>query len=151
VAAFSIRSAVAGDMPALREVFRRSSLSNDGDRADMLAHPEILEFRGAAVASGRTRVAVTGDGIAGFATWSGAGYVVEVEDLFVDPDRMRQGIGLALVTDLIGIARGLGALRVEVTANNHALAFYARAGFVAGREVPTRFGSATRMHLDVAR
>ena len=32
-----IRDASPGDMPALRDVFRRSSLSNDGDRPNLLA------------------------------------------------------------------------------------------------------------------
>jgi ribosomal protein S18 acetylase RimI-like enzyme len=74
---------------------------------------------------------------------------VEIEDLFVDPKWMRQGIGRALVLDLIAIARGRGIGRVEVTANQHALAFYENAGFVVYREEATRFGPAPRMRLDV--
>lgn len=149
VTTFLIRAAVPGDMTALRDVFRRSSLSNDGDRADLLAHPDALEFADLAVMEGRTRAAAAHHGIVGFATWLSAGDVFEIEDLFVDPDRMRQGIGRALVLDLIAIARGRGVRRVEVTANQHALAFYEKAGFVVGHKVKTRFGPALRMHLDV--
>jgi GNAT superfamily N-acetyltransferase len=146
---FVIRAAVPGDMTALRDVFRRSSLSNDGDRANLLAHPDVLELSDLAVREGRTRAAVADDRIAGFATWLSAGDAFEIEDLFVDPERMRHGIGRALVLDLITIARGRGGRRVEVTANQHALAFYENVGFVVDHEVRTRFGPAPRMHMDI--
>ena len=144
-----IRAAVPGDMPSLRDVFRRSSLSNDGDRPNLLAHPDVLELSDLAVREGRTRAAVAGDRIVGFATWLGTGSIVEIEDLFVDPDQMRQGIGRALVLDLIAIARGHGVRRVEVTANQHALVFYENVGFAVCHDVETRFGPAPRMQLDV--
>jgi GNAT superfamily N-acetyltransferase len=149
VTAFLIRAAVLGDMPALRRVFRRSSLSDDGDRAALLAHPDALELSDLAVREERTRVAVADDRIVGFATWLSAGDIFEIEDLFVDPERMAQGIGRALVLDLIAIARGHGAGRVEVTANQRALAFYERVGFVVEDEVTTRFGRAPRMGMDI--
>jgi hypothetical protein len=49
VTTFVIRAAVPGDMTALRDVFRKSSLSNDGDRANLLAHPDVLELSDLAV------------------------------------------------------------------------------------------------------
>lgn len=149
VTKFLIRDAVPGDMAALREVFRRSSLSNNGDRMKLLAHPEALELSDLAVMEVRTRAVVADGALAGFATWLSAGDVIEIEDLFVDPEWMGQGVGRALVLDLIEIARGRGARRVEVTANQHASGFYEKAGFLVGHEVETRFGPAPRMHLDV--
>jgi GNAT superfamily N-acetyltransferase len=146
----TIRDAVPADLPELREVYRASSLSNEGDRANLLANPDALEYPGIAAGGGRTRVAVAADGrIAGFATSLVAGDAVELDDLFVDPGWMRQGVGRALVADAATIARRWGAGRIEVTANPHALAFYQRAGFVADHEVQTRFGPGSRMHLDV--
>jgi ribosomal protein S18 acetylase RimI-like enzyme len=144
-----IRDAVAGDTTALSRVYRRSSLSNEGDRPNLQAHPETLEFSDLAVREGRTRAAVTDGEIVGFATWLAAGDAIEIEDLFVDPEWMRRGIGRALALDLIAIVRSRGIGRVEVTANRHALAFYQKAGFVVYREQPTRFGSAPRMRLYV--
>jgi GNAT superfamily N-acetyltransferase len=145
-----IRAARPADLAALRDVYRRSSLSNDGDRPGLLAHPEYLEFSGLAVREGRTRVAVAGDRVVGFATWlAAAGDVVEVEDLFVDPDWMRRGVGRALVNDLIAIVRDAGFRRAEVTGNQHALAFYQSVGFTLDHEVPTTLGSGLRMHLDM--
>jgi ribosomal protein S18 acetylase RimI-like enzyme len=149
VTSFVIRDAVAGDMTALSGVYRRSSLSNEGDRPNLLAYPETLEFSDLAVREGRTRAAVAEGAIVGFASWLGAGDAFEIEDLFVDPGWMRRGIGRALVLDMIAIARGRGIGRVEVTANQHALAFYEKAGFVVYREVVTRFRTAPRMRLDV--
>jgi GNAT superfamily N-acetyltransferase len=149
VGRFVIRDAVPGDMGALRGVFRRSSLSNEGDRMNLLAHPDALELSDLAVQQRRTRAAVAESGIAGFATWLSGQDALEIEDLFVDPDWMGQGIGRALVADLIAIARGRGARRVEVTANQHALAFYEKAGFLVDHQVETRFGPAPRMHLEV--
>jgi GNAT superfamily N-acetyltransferase len=144
-----IRDAVPGDMTALSGVYRRASLSNEGDRPNLLAHPETLEFSDLGVREGRTRAAIAAGEIAGFASWLGAGDAVEIEDLFVDPDWMRRGIGRALVLDMIAIARGRGIERVEVTANPHAMAFYEKAGFVVYREVVTRFRTLPRMRLDV--
>ena len=147
----ALRDAVLSDLPALSDVFRRSSLSNDGDRPNLLAHPEVLELSDLAVREGRTRAAVADGNIVGFASWLEAGDGFEIEDLFVDPQWMRQGIGRALVLDLIAIARGRGSDRAEVTANQHALAFYENVGFVVYREDTTRFGPAPRMRLDLTR
>lgn len=146
---FVIRDAVLGDMGALQGVFRRASLSDGGYREVLLAHPEVLELPEQAVREGRTRAAVAEGGIVGFASWLDAGEADEVEDLFVDPDWMRHGIGRALMMDLIAIARGRGTGLVEVTANHHALAFYEKVGFAVTGEVETRFGPAPRMRLDV--
>jgi GNAT superfamily N-acetyltransferase len=138
-------------MLALRDVFRRSSLSNDGDRMNLLAHPDALELSDLAVREGRTRAALADGRIVGFATGLSLGAAAtEVEDLFVDPGWMRRGAGRALMTDMIAIARGQGVRRLEVTANPHALAFYGQIGFVADHDVETTFGPGQRMHLDVA-
>ena len=147
--AFVIRDAMPADLAALRDVYRRASLSNEGDRETLLANPDALEFPGLGGDDRRTRVATADGRIAGFATSVPAGDVVELDDLFVDPGWMRQGAARALVLDAVAIARELGAGRVEVTANPHALVFYGKAGFIAGHEVQTRFGPGLRMHIDV--
>jgi GNAT superfamily N-acetyltransferase len=144
---FQIRAAVPGDIGALRDVFRRSSLSNEGDRAKLLAHPEFLKLSDVPVTEGRVLTAISDDIIVGFAAWATTPGAVELEDLFVDPDQMRRGVGRALVRDVVAIASSRGANRVEVTANQDARAFYAKVGFVADDYVHTTFGPAIRMHL----
>jgi GNAT superfamily N-acetyltransferase len=143
----AIRTATPTDLDALRDVYRRASLSNDGDRDTLLAHPEVLEFAGDGIDEGRTRVATLDERVVGFSTVVELGNVDDLEDLFVDPDWMRHGVGLALMRDVVDRARARGARYVEVTANEHALAFYARAGFVPHGEADTRFGRAARLQI----
>ena len=69
MADLEMRTATTGDLEVLRELYRRSSLSNEGDRANMLARPEVLHWTGDGLAAGQTRVATDGrDRILGFAT-----------------------------------------------------------------------------------
>jgi GNAT superfamily N-acetyltransferase len=137
------------DLPALTDVFVRASLSNWRDRDVLLAHPDALVLEPDGVAEGRTRVATQEEDIVGFATSRLADGVLDLEDLFVDPEWMRHGIGRQLVQDVAAIARTGGIERLVVAANPHALAFYEALGFVADGVVETRFGSAPRMHLEV--
>ena len=143
--AFSIRPAVAADVASLRAVYRRASLANEGDRDLFSAHPELLDWSDLAVAEGRTRVAVADGRVAGFATMLLTPAAAELEDLFVDPDWMRRGIGRALVEDVATLARAAGWRFIEVDANPHALSFYNSAGFVAVGEAVLQYGSGLRM------
>jgi GNAT superfamily N-acetyltransferase len=145
-----IRVAVADDFEAVSDLFRRSSLSNAGDREVLLANPDALAFDRGSIRAGRTRVAAHDGAIVGFASTTLGGDVVELDDLFVDPDWMRRGVARALVLDAVSVARAGGATRLEVTANSHALDFYNAVGFVADGLVATQFTPGTRMHLDVA-
>jgi GNAT superfamily N-acetyltransferase len=144
-----IRTADASDFEVISDVYRRASLSNEGDRGSLLANPEVLVFEVGSILEG-TRVAVDDGRVVGFATTTPAGEVAELVDLFVDPRRMRRGVARALVLDAVSLARAGGSSRIEVTANSHALDFYNAVGFVADHEVPTQFAPGTRMHLDVA-
>ena len=148
-----IRAACASDLPALRDVFRRSSLSNEGDRDLLLARPEALELTDVAITEGRTQVAVRADDeILGFITTRPLdACVLEIEDLFVDPDWMRTGVASRLVEDLLATANRNDVRRIEVTANPHANAFYRHVGFVHGHDSETRLGGAPRMYLTLHR
>jgi GNAT superfamily N-acetyltransferase len=147
----SIRHGVSADAGALGDVFRRSSLSNEGDRASLLSHPEALEFSDLALREHRVRVAVIDDRIVGFVTLLTTGQTAELEDLFVDPDWMLHGIGRALVLDAVETARVQGLTQVEVTANPHALGFYEKVGFVTNGMTQTPFGPGHRMFIPVSR
>lgn len=141
-----IRTGVAGDLEALREVYRRSSLSNAGDRELLLGSPEVLVWDGSGLVTGHTRVAVDETGrVLGFATLVPLGEGLELEDLFVDPDHMRQGIATRLMTVLTQDAVRRGAPWIEVTANPHAAEFYASAGFAPVGRDRTMFGEAPRL------
>jgi GNAT superfamily N-acetyltransferase len=145
-----ILAAAESDIQILQALFVASSMSNEGDRANMVEHPEVLVFDGEGVSEGRTRVAVDDGEIVGFSTYVVAPDFMEVEDLFVQPGRMRGGVGRALIGDLVEIARSKSAPYLEVTANPHALEFYEAVGFVAGESVETQFGPGIRMRMVVA-
>lgn len=144
-----LRFAEIADLPALRDIFRRASLSNEGDRANLLAHPDALEFSGCAVEAGRVRVAAIDDRIVGFATVVVTERIGELDDLFVDPDWTRRGIATALVLDALDRAAHEELTHIEVTANGHALAFYESVGFVSQGVRQTRFGPGKRMRIDI--
>ena len=134
-----IRSSAPADLAAIRDVFRRAAVSNEGDRAWIAAHPDEFGLDEANVVEGRTRVAVVDGQVVGFGTLVGS----ELEDLFTDPDWMRQGIATALVQDVASAAP-----RIDLTANPHALAFYESVGFVEDGIAETCGGPAVRMHRD---
>jgi GNAT superfamily N-acetyltransferase len=148
VEGISIRTATMADHDAVRGVRRRASLSNEGDRENLLANPETLEYDSAPLVEGRTRVATVDGGIVGFTTTSGDDQL-ELDALFVDPGSMRSGVGRALIQDLVASAGGRGIARIDVTANDHALAFYEDVGFVRNGVAITRFGVAPRLALDI--
>jgi len=120
-------------------------MSNEGDRELFTLHPELLDWSATAVWEGRTRVAVAGNRVVGFATLLITETSADVEDLFVDPDCMRRGIGRVLVEDIAVVAQALGWSFIEVDANPHASSFYARVGFVAVGEAAVQYGSGVRM------
>jgi GNAT superfamily N-acetyltransferase len=144
-----IREAQMSDVAALSDLYRRSSLSNDGDRDQLLAAPGALIFDAAAVHAGRTRVAEVHGRIVGFASAHADVDTAELDDLFVDPDWMRRGVATQLMADMGEVMRSRGVSRIEVTANDHAFAFYVQVGFVGERRVNTQFGTGTRMLLEL--
>src|SRR3954451_11886136 len=131
---FSVRDAEPGDEPALARIFRRASLSNAGDRDALLGHPEALTLPDDVLASGRTRVATSADGtVVGFArTRPTDRGVLELEDLFVDPDAMGRGVARQLILRIVTEAASEDVVRIDVTANCHARGFFP-AGGVVGR------------------
>lgn len=144
-----IRLGVPADLPAASDIYRSASLSNAGDRDNLLAHPEYLALGPEGLAEGRTYVAVTEGSLVGFASWVQAGDIFELEDLFVAPGWMRHGIATALITCIAQVLRERGVERLEVTANPHALGFYRAAGFTYCGVADTQFGTAPRMALEI--
>lgn len=139
-----IRSAVVDDVDTLRDIFRRASLTVEGNRDLIVTHPEWLVWDDVMLPF--ARVAVVDGRVVGFASARPVDDFLELEDLFTDPDWMRQGVASNLIEDIA--RRGM---RVEVTANPHVIGFYESVGFVASGVANTQGGPAPRMHLDVTR
>jgi GNAT superfamily N-acetyltransferase len=150
-----IRLGTPADLPAAAAVYRRASLSNAGDRDNLLAHPEYLILGPEGLAEGRTYVADEDGLVVGFATWAqadgalDAGGALELEDLFVDPDWRRRGIAAALVSRIVEVLRERGVRCLEVTANPHAQEFYSAAGFIDCGVAETELGAAPRKRLAI--
>jgi GNAT superfamily N-acetyltransferase len=148
-----IRTAAAAERDALSELHRRSSYVWEGDRADLDAHPDALGVAAEAIAAGRVRVAVSTRGaLLGFSVVTDApDGVCELDDLFVEPRLMRQGIGRALVGDAVARAVRAGSTTMTVVAHPRNFAFYASVAFVRGEPVATRFGPAVKLWLQLGR
>ena len=142
-----IRDANPADLSELQSIFERASLSNAGDRAALLDHRAALLFAWPDDPTFRCRVAPVhgASRLAGFATTIRAGHVMELVDLFVDPEFMRKGIARSLLDDLVVHARATGAERLEVDGNPHAQSFYEAVGFVVESMVVTEFGPGLRL------
>ena len=80
-----VRPATEADADALAAVYRRSSLWNEGDRPNLLDHPEFLVWD-VALREGRTLLAEIDGQAVGFATTSDHDDTSELDDLFTDPD-----------------------------------------------------------------
>ena len=147
-----IRRAHRSERDALEELQRRSSVHEPMYRAELETHPDAIELPTEQITAGLVRVAEQGGVIVGFAVLleCSAG-ACELDGLFVEPDRMRAGVGRRLVEDAKRIARERGATRVDVVANPQAVAFYTAIGFKPAGEAHTRFGPAPRMSLSIAR
>ena len=145
----AVRRATPDDLEALRSVYRRASLSNEGDVPLLTARPELLDLDESGVHEGRTFAGVEAGRVVAFARLSHHDGAVELEALFTDPDHRRAGHATRLVDAVVDTARRAGASRVEVTANEHAMAFYEQAGFVQVGMATLQYGVAPRMHLSI--
>jgi N-acetylglutamate synthase-like GNAT family acetyltransferase len=146
----TIRAARGSEREALEALQRRSSMHGPMYRAQLAAHPEAIELPAEQLAAGDVRVAEQAGRVVGFAVLlERAGDACELDGLFVEPDRMRAGVGRRLVEDAKRLARKRGATRIEVVANPQATAFYAAVGFEPAGEAQTRFGPAALMALAV--
>jgi GNAT superfamily N-acetyltransferase len=114
-----IRGARPGEASALEALQRRASDVWEEYRAQLAAHPDAIEPPHGAIAEGRVRVAVDGSGRRlGFSVvLPVGGGRCELDDLFVEPDSMRQGIGRLLVDEFAARAAAAGARYVDVIAN----------------------------------
>jgi GNAT superfamily N-acetyltransferase len=148
----NIRRGRPQDRSALENIQLRASTARPEYRDEILRHPDAISVASSLLSDGRVRVAETGALLVGFSVLlrPQAG-VAELDGLFVDPPYWRQGIGSDLLLDAVAMARAEHALMIEVIANPLAQGFYMRLGFIALREVQTRFGKAWRMSLSLSR
>lgn len=128
----TVRQARDDERDVLGALKLRSSLGWGDMIEEILALPGTATLEAEMAAS---FVAEVCGRIVGFATvLSKDAHEAEVEDLFVDPDEWRKGVGRRLMEEAEQRALGLGARRLQVAANPRAQAFYEACGFrVIGR------------------
>jgi ribosomal protein S18 acetylase RimI-like enzyme len=146
-----VRDGDADEARALEALQRRSSAVWVEYRAQLEAHPEVIAVADDALREGRVRVAVDDAGRRlGFSVVEPVdGRTCELDGLFVEPEHVGSGLGRLLVADVVARGRAQRVERLDVVANPRAVGFYERVGFRRGAEVPTRFGPALRMHLEL--
>lgn len=148
----TVRTAHPEDAAALLALHRRASYIWEEDREQLDAHPEVFGADRDALAAGQVRVAVgEGERIIGFATVRpGADRQCELEDLFVEPDEMRRGIGRALVEDAADRSAAAGCEVMWVTGAPRTREFYERLEFRLTGPAVTQFGPALRFRRTLA-
>jgi GNAT superfamily N-acetyltransferase len=119
-----IRCAEPLERGALGELLGRSSWVWAEDRTVLEAHPDALGVAPDAIAQRRVRVAVgKGGELPGFSVVAEGGRgVCELDDLFVDPEMLRRGVGRVLVEDTCANALRAGGADVAQTRGRRRLA-----------------------------
>lgn len=136
-----LRPALPAERRLLEALQTRASLGNAGDRAALLRHPDAIDIPLEQLERGQVSVAESDGAIVGFvAVVPRDDGNAELDALFVEPVRWRRGIGRALLTHAVGIARANGAEALHVVGNPHAEAFYRANGFETTGTFKTRFG-----------
>jgi GNAT superfamily N-acetyltransferase len=148
--AVSIRPGVVAERRALEDLQFRASVHATRYADVLRAHPDAIEIPPRQLEDGLVRVAEEGDRVVGFAVLlAPVDGGCELDAIFVEPDRMGEGIGRLLIDDAVTRARAWAASRIEVVANPDAVDFYERLGFAGNDVVATRFGPGRRMRLVV--
>jgi glucosamine-phosphate N-acetyltransferase len=103
---------------------------------DLTAEEAIHIWRGRNAAGVRTVVAVEGDQVIGTATLilehkflHRGGTIGHIEDVAVHPKHEGKGVGRAVVSFLVEVARQSGCYKVILSCNDQNLAFYQKIGF----------------------
>ena len=148
----TLRTAHLENAAALLALHRRASYFWEEDREQLDAHPDVFGVDEDALASGDVRAAEGEDGrIIGFATVRrGTDRHCVLEDLFVEPDEMRTGIGRTLVEDAADRAAAAGCGVMWVTGASRTRGFYERVGFRLTGPAVTQFGPALRFRRTLA-
>ncbi len=147
-----LRPAQLADAAVLSALAFRSKAHWGYDDAFMAACRDELTISHDRITNDFVVVAQIGDDVAALGCLSQKGQDGEIEDVFVAPECMGQGVGRALMAALIDRARTLGLRRLALDADPHAEAFYARMGFVTvgkspSGSIPGRF--LPRMAMDL--
>jgi N-acetylglutamate synthase-like GNAT family acetyltransferase len=147
-----IRLALEAEQKPLEALQLRSSLENAGDRAFLMANPEVIQLPLQQIRDCLVFVAELNGTVVGFVALKVyAPRKMELEGLFIEPGHWRLGTGRRLVAHAIEVSRAQGARTMLVFANPHADGFYRRVGFIKEGEITVESQTAIVMSLDLRR
>jgi N-acetylglutamate synthase-like GNAT family acetyltransferase len=135
-----IRPARIGEAVALSDLCVRSKAVWGYDGSFMALARDALQVSVKEIAAGDVWVATTADGsIAGVVALAPGEQpdTLDLNKLFVEPRRMRGGVGRALLDHATREARRRGATRLTILADPYAAPFYERAGARRVGEAPS--------------
>ncbi|WP_114854587.1 GNAT family N-acetyltransferase [Brachybacterium sp. YJGR34] len=125
-----LRAARAEEAPLISALALRSKGHWGYSPEFLAACREELTLTAEQCASGAVRVAVLDGHLAGFSRLDGAPPEGELEALFVDPPWIGEGLGAALLDDVLRRAAGSGMRYLGLDADPGAESFYAKHGAV---------------------
>ena len=134
-----IRLARVEEAPALSELCVRSKAAWGYDEAFMALARVALEVKPEQVAAGDVWVATADRRVAGMVALgpSEEPDTLDLDKLFVEPQRIRTGVGRALIAHAIDEARRRGATRLTILSDPYAAGFYERNGARRLGEAPS--------------
>jgi putative acetyltransferase len=141
--AVALRPYLPADARRCAEIFRLSieelgAEDYDADQREAWAgRADDEQGFGARLGEALTLLAVVDGVIAGFASLKGG---EEIDMLFVDPERAREGVGRTLVEALTKLAQARGAKRLTTEASEVAKPLFERLGFTAQKRNLVRIG-----------
>ena len=136
----SIRPARIEESPALSQLCFRSKAVWGYDEAFMARARAVLQVGAEQIAAGDVWVATAADrSVAGVVALGPAEQpnTLDLDKLFVEPQRIRTGVGRALLAHAIIEARHRGAERLTILADPYAAGFYERHGARLIGEAPS--------------
>jgi predicted N-acetyltransferase YhbS len=144
-----MRLARIDEAPGLSELCVRSKASWGYDAAFMALARVVLQVNPEQIAVGDVWVATGADGeVTGVVALAPGEQpdTLDLDKLFVEPQRIRSGVGTALIAHAIDEARRRGAKRLTILSDPYAAGFYERNGArligqapsdaIPGRSVP---------------
>jgi GNAT superfamily N-acetyltransferase len=123
-----IRPAVPDDGERLREIAIAAKSYWGYDPARVGEWAAVSDYSQEGLRRKEVYVAEVGGQAVGWAAAIDRGDVLWLDDLWIDPEWMRKGIGTRLFHHAVARGRQLGAVRMEWEAERHALGFYEKIG-----------------------
>jgi GNAT superfamily N-acetyltransferase len=126
--AICVRRARADEGERLREIARASKGSWGYEPERVTEWAAGLDLSPAGLRKKEFYVAEVAGSVVGWSALIPGGEVCWFDDLWVDPASIGQGVGTRLFRHAVGRAREIGASRIELEAERHAVGFYEKMG-----------------------